>query len=271
MYTRAQSTAAISCILAFVAGACGQTPADKQTSTADIPLPVLTNGKYVHSTSVTTQLISIGTDGLILECKSEQPAMLWREHYAASGSQIRLDAILRPIVISTTPLSVRWDETKIPTPAGTSYIPDGRNMFSPEVDATHPQPRAEQRVRPAVFPQGKPGTVNIGLTSVDQRWSNYGVYLQRLIESVQVQWERILSESGVYPNPGSIVEVKFLLNSRGEVAKILQVNPSLGTSDAATRACPAAIEARAPYGDWTDDMINMLGTEQQMTFTFLYQ
>jgi len=67
------------------------------------------------------------------------------------------------------------------------------------------------------------------------------------------------------------VEVKFVLNSKGEISKIIHVNPSAGTSDAATRACPAAIEARAPYGDWTDDMIAMLGSEQEMTFTFLYQ
>ena len=150
---------------------------------------------------------------------------------------------------------------------------DNGSAFSPQIDPRHPQPRKnlEQHVRPAIFAENKIGTSNIGLTAVDSRWSNYGVYLQRLIESVQIQWERILSESGVYPNPGSIVEVKFVLNSKGEISKIIHVNPSAGTSDAATRACPAAIEARAPYGDWTDDMIAMLGSEQEMTFTFLYQ
>jgi len=32
------------------------------------------------------------------------------------------------------------------------------------------------------------GTMNIGPTAVDARWSNYGVYLQRMIETVQIQW-----------------------------------------------------------------------------------
>ena len=32
-----------------------------------------------------------------------------------------------------------------------------------------------------------------------------------------------------------------------------------------------AITDRAPYGPWTDDMIAMLGKQQEMTFTFYYQ
>jgi hypothetical protein len=170
---------------------------------------------------------------------------------------------------STSPTDVQ----KSVNGAKDAPVTDNGSAFSPQIDPKHPQPRKnlEQHVRPAIFAENKIGTSNIGLTAVDSRWSNYGVYLQRLIESVQIQWERILSESGVYPNPGSIVEVKFVLNSRGEISKIIHVNPSVGTSDSATRACPAAIEARAPYGDWTDDMIAMLGSEQEMTFTFLYQ
>jgi hypothetical protein len=147
------------------------------------------------------------------------------------------------------------------------------SAFSPQIDPKHPQPRQNlaQHVRPAIFAENKIGTSNIGPIAVDARWSNYGVYLQRLLESVQIQWERILSQSGVYPNPGSTVEVKFVLNARGEISKIVHVTPSAGTSDAATRACPAAIEGPAPYGPWTDDMIAMLGNEQEMTFSFYYQ
>jgi len=37
------------------------------------------------------------------------------------------------------------------------------------------------------------------------------------------------------------------------------------------RACVSAITTRAPYGDWTDDMIAVLGSEQEMTFSFYYQ
>jgi hypothetical protein len=147
------------------------------------------------------------------------------------------------------------------------------SAFSPQIDPKHPQPRKnlEQHVRPAIFAENKIGTQNIGMAAWDARWSNYGVYLQRLIESVQIQWERILNQSAVSPNSGSTVEVKFTLNSRGEISKIIHVTPSAGTSDAATQACPSAITSRAPYGEWTDDMIAMLGNEQEFTFVFYYQ
>lgn len=64
------------------------------------------------------------------------------------------------------------------------------------------------------------GDVSIGVSYWDPRWSNYGVYFQRLIESVQAQWEQNLSQGGVLTNPGSMVEVKFALNSRGEVSRL---------------------------------------------------
>lgn len=220
------------------------TGAESQTSITDIPLPLLKNGVYVHANDVVTRLISIGPDGVLLECKTNNPILIWREHFVSNGSQIRLDVIQRPVVVATDPPKVQWIDVKAKVAAS----------------------------GPSLFPAPVPSrSANIGITAVDSRWSNYGVYLQRFIESVQIQWERILSEGGVYPNPGSIVEVKFVLNSKGEVSKILNVHPSAGTSDAATRACPAAIEARSPYGEWTDDMIAMLGNEQQMTFTFLYK
>jgi hypothetical protein len=166
-----------------------------------------------------------------------------------------------------------------PTPVpnnvdGAKNVPntDQATAFSPQIDPRHPQPRKtlDQHVRPAIFAENKIGTSNIGVAAWDARWSNYGAYLQRLIDSVQAQWQRILDQSGVYPNPGSMVEVKFALNSKGEISKIINVNPSAGTSDAAVQACPSAIEARAPYGQWTDD-IAVFGNEQEFTFAFYYQ
>ena len=109
----------------------------------------------------------------------------------------------------------------------------------------------------------------MGLTGIDAKWSNYGAYLQRLVDTVQIQWERILIESKVYPPPGSTVSVKFILNSEGKVTKIVNVENK--SSDQGSRACVSGITDRAPYGPWTDDMKAMLGEQQEMTFTFYYQ
>jgi hypothetical protein len=149
----------------------------------------------------------------------------------------------------------------------------GATANQPAIDPQRPRPRPsivkQQQVRPAIFAENKFGTSNIGPIAIDAKWSNYGAYLQRLIETVQLQWERILSDSKVYPTSGSTVEVKFILNSEGAVTRVVNVEST--ASDSGSRACMSAITERSPYGKWTDDMIAVLGQEQEMTFKFFYQ
>jgi hypothetical protein len=66
-----------------------------------------------------------------------------------------------------------------------------------------------------------------------------------------------------------MVVVKFRLDKGGSIAEIISVIP--GNADQASRACVSAITARAPYGEWTDDMIQVLGESQELTFSFYYQ
>ncbi len=142
----------------------------------------------------------------------------------------------------------------------------------PVPDRTRPQPRDSlvktQTVRPTILDERLAGTSNIGPTA-DPKWKNHGAYLQRMIDTVQVQWERLLTESKVYPTSGSTVAVKFIMDSKGAITKVVDVKST--ASDAASRACMSAITDRSPYGDWTEDMIAVLGTQQEMTFTFYYQ
>lgn len=133
-----------------------------------------------------------------------------------------------------------------------------------------PAPRLEQRVRPAIFSENKIGTANIGPVAFDAKWSNYGQYLQQLIETVQIQWDRILIQSRVYPASGTVVVVKFRLDRQGNVAEILEVGPRT-VADQASRSCVSAITSRAPYGAWTEDMVQVLGESQELTFSFYYQ
>lgn len=147
----------------------------------------------------------------------------------------------------------------------------GATGTTPRIDPNRPMPRPklEKRARPAIFTENRIGTANIGPTAVDARWSNYGQYLQQLIESVQIQWERILTQSRVYPSSGTRVAVKFILNDQGVVTQFVSVEGS--ASELGKQSCVSAIAARSPYGEWTDDMKQVLGTQQEMTFTFYYQ
>jgi hypothetical protein len=143
-----------------------------------------------------------------------------------------------------------------------------------KVDRTKPRPRQTlptnvTRARPSPLLKNDLGTQNIGAVAYDAKWSSYGEYLKKLIETVQVQWERILDRSTTFPPRGTQVEVAFRLNSAGEIAEVLKVDGSGNLQ--ARSACVSAISARAPYGAWTEDMIAVLGTSQDLTFTFTYE
>lgn len=159
--------------------------------------------------------------------------------------------------------------------AGVKDVPliQGATSTTPQIDPQRPRPRPsivrQPQVRPAIFAENKFGTSNIGPMGIDARWSNYGAYLQRMMETVQLQWEQALAESKIYPVSGSTVEVKFIMNVEGAIMRVVDVQST--ATDAASRACMSAITERSPYGKWTEDMIAVLGTEQQMTFKFYYQ
>ena len=139
------------------------------------------------------------------------------------------------------------------------------------IDPRRPQDRervAQRNARPAFLRDNQLGTQNIGPVAYNAKWSEYGSYLQKLIETVQIQWERLIVQSSVYPPPGTIVRVTFIINDKGEITDIV---PGDGEAPLqAKRACVSAITARAPYGKWSDDMVAVLGHEQEMTFTFYY-
>jgi hypothetical protein len=150
---------------------------------------------------------------------------------------------------------------------------EGATAMQPAIDPRRPRPRPQvtrqQQVRPAILAENKFGTTNIGNIAVDARWSNYGAYLQRMIDTVQIQWERLILQQSANPAVGSTVTVKFIMNDEGKIAQIVNVDST--ANETASRACVSAITDRAPYGPWTDDMKAMLGPQQEMTFTFYYQ
>lgn len=152
-------------------------------------------------------------------------------------------------------------------------VNDAATSVQPAIDPRRPRPRPQvvkqQQVRPAILAENKFGTSNIGPVAIDARWSNYGAYLQRMIDTVQIQWERLIISMPAMPAGGSTVTVKFVMNDEGKIARI--VNVDTNSNETASRACVSAITDRSPYGPWTDDMKAVLGNEQEMTFTFYYQ
>jgi hypothetical protein len=130
-----------------------------------------------------------------------------------------------------------------------------------------PRPKLTQ-VRPAILQERPTGVSNAGVVGVDAHFSQFGDYLQELVDIVQIQWERILTSSSTAPKPTTHVLISFRINSKGEIAEILKVDGDAG--EYGTRAALSAIQERAPYRAWTKEMVAVLGDDQVITFTFYY-
>lgn len=134
------------------------------------------------------------------------------------------------------------------------------------------QPKARPRLtapRTTILSNRITGVSNLGILGMDARWSEYGEYMQELVEIVQTQWYRILQESRVSPPRGSHVIITFKINSHGET-DIVKVEDS-DAGKQGVFSCQNAIQARQPYRTWTEQMITVLGEEQTLTFAFYYQ
>lgn len=168
----------------------------------------------------------------------------------------------------------RFPEPSTAAPERVEGEPDAQNPSPADRAASsgmRPQPQPRPRlaqVRPGILQNRPVGVSNTGSIAVDSKFSEFGDYLQELIETVQVQWDNILSASRVYPKPSTSVTVTFRLNSQGNISEIVRVDGDAG--EYGTRACLSAIQARAPYRPWTKPMMDMLGNEQELTFHFHY-
>jgi hypothetical protein len=113
------------------------------------------------------------------------------------------------------------------------------------------------------------GVRDVGPVAMDARWSEYGDYMNELIEIVQAQWYRILGESRVAAPRGSSVRIKFRINSKGETEITSVEDTDAGRQ--AVFACQNAITYPQPYRKWSEDMIRVLGDSQELTFSFHHQ
>lgn len=197
-------------------------------------LPTLTStGVYTRAPDEQVNIVEVSESGITLECKHESP----------DG--------LQPSV---------WRERY--------SVRDGHlvldAIFTQHVVPPVPA-HTEWQMAAAI------GTSNIGPAGFDPRWGNFKSYLQYVIESVQSEWLRELAQDGVRSTSGSIVTVRFRMNSKGEIAQILGVQDTGDAPAAASVPCVRAINFGAPYGNWTDDMIASLGNEQEISLSFYYQ
>jgi hypothetical protein len=115
------------------------------------------------------------------------------------------------------------------------------------------------------YAQQKPASVVI---DVSPKFGRYDAYIHKMVNTVKSQWSRILIDSNASPPSGTFVAVKFSMDSKGHISKILDVGSS--SSGPGEQICLTAVTLTAPFGEWTNEMVSALGTSQEVTIRFYY-
>ncbi len=134
---------------------------------------------------------------------------------------------------------------------------------------TTPRPKVSMTGVQGPIKNFQGGTNRMGARAVDARFTQYGDYLQRLIEAIGTQWTLMCRESSrMLPDRGTYAMISFIINEQGQVVQ-LNIDQST-TSGMALNLCKDAILSRAPFGNWSEDMVKTLGDAQMIKIHFTY-
>ncbi len=169
-----------------------------------------------------------------------------------------IEVTLNPFVTGEDPeRQARDDATSQPLPESGPQVP-------------LPRPRVQVDVLPGPVMRSMGGVPGLGNLAIDAKFSEFGEYLDRMYEIIGTQWLLLASQvrrGSVHT--ASRVIVDFVLSSDGTIRTIEIAYSSAG--QASTLICKDAIQSRAPFNAWTDDMIGSLGEEQPIRVTFIYR
>ncbi len=190
-----------------------------------------------------------------------------------------IDTYLDPYDKSTDQIvkTKNKDKNLTTNPLSDSFLSQMKKMRKPEIQQSKnknlntPQPRPQLKNKILSGPlkktySGVPGT---GQFAINSKLSDYGEYLSRLYEVIGTQWTKLATHVALSSSEvSSQVIIEFILTSSGQVKKLDVIHTTAG--QAGTLICKDAVKSRAPFGNWTSDMLNALGDEQLLRVTFIY-
>lgn len=112
------------------------------------------------------------------------------------------------------------------------------------------------------------GVSKVGKIAVDAKFSEFGEYMERLIEVVSVRWNYLASERASKER-NSVVRISFTLTKDGFVSNIA-TEPSTTSKAIGIYVARAAVQEGSPYGVWTSEMVEVFGNEETVNFSFHY-
>ena len=139
-----------------------------------------------------------------------------------------------------------------------------------ELPAPRARPRLSMKIPAGPLMDNNTAASNTGRISIDSCFSEFGAYQQRMIEAISRQWNLLGSRYDLSLAVGSQVVINFSLNTEGELVAFKIVFST--STHTGAGLCEQAILSTAPYGVWTQEMVNTLGQQpQQVTIRFLYR
>jgi hypothetical protein len=137
-----------------------------------------------------------------------------------------------------------------------------------EASRPTPQPRPRlPRAPPGPVRTQRAGVSQTGRVGYDAKFSQFGEYMERMVEVVTQRWHSLAAVRS-YRETTSSVRLEFKLRQDGSIGELYTIDTS--AKALGILLCRSAIEQGAPYGSWTQEMVDVLGDEQTITFTFHY-
>ena len=135
-----------------------------------------------------------------------------------------------------------------------------------------PRPKLSAEALNGPILKNSVSTARIGNIAIDCRLNPYGIYMQEMLKSIEIQWGELIKASYRYmqrDNFSKKITYTFDLLNSGKIENLRELNntdqPSL-----AAEICRQAIASRAPFGKWDKDMVKEFGQSDQISITFNY-
>jgi hypothetical protein len=112
----------------------------------------------------------------------------------------------------------------------------------------------------------------VGTVAIECRLHPYGVYIQKMMQSIEEQWNQLAGGSVQYLQRDRLpskVTWRFTLMADGSIQNLSRIDNE-GES-LPSELCRQAIASRVPFGYWSDKMIEDFGKSDEITISFLYK
>jgi hypothetical protein len=141
---------------------------------------------------------------------------------------------------------------------------------------THQQksrPRLSLELLNGPLLQKASSTERIGKVAIECRLNPFGVYMQGMLKAIEKQWGELILSSYRYTQREQYTgkaTFRFILLSNGRIKELNQFGHAHNELLSA-ELCRQAIASRAPFGQWTQTMIEEFGESDEVSITFNYR